>query len=84
MNVHHRGNLILAKLFNGKSRECHECGATIKCDETFFFLVKADILPLAIDFDIIKLDSKHVFIFHWVPVDVTFEFLFVVVAKCQV
>jgi len=60
----------------------HKWSSWIKSDQAIFIL--ADTSWFAIELNIIKLDTIHVFKFDIVPVHITLEFLFIIITKSHV
>ena len=64
----------MSKLWEGIHR-----GSWVDSDEATC-LSSTDIKCLSIDLNIIKLDTVHIFEFDWVPVNISLEFRFIVIA----
>ena len=78
------GDLVLCQTMESKCWNGHEGSSRVKSDHASTWFTCTDVQVLSIHLKIIKFHSEHVLELNVIPVDVSVEFGFVVVAKSKI
>jgi len=81
-NIVSRWHPISFECLHCKRRHTHKTGTRVEGDEAFLLFAHAH--RLSFNLDIVQFDSKHVLEFDVIPVNITLEFLLIIITKRHV